>query len=35
MEGFNSGQTVSLTWIDPDGASHTAPLTLGLALWPD
>ena len=35
MEGFNSGQTVSLTWIDPDGTSHTAPLTLGLALWPD
>jgi S1-C subfamily serine protease len=35
MEGFNSGQTVNLTWIDPDGTSHTAPLTLGLALWPD
>ena len=35
MEGFSSSQTVSLTWIDPNGASHTAPLTLGLALWPD
>jgi hypothetical protein len=26
---------VSLTWIDPNGTSHTGSLTLGLALWPD
>jgi S1-C subfamily serine protease len=35
MEGFTSGQTVSITWIDLSGTTHTAPLTLGLALWPD
>ena len=35
MQGFNAGQTVSLTWIDPNGTSHTAPLTLGLAPWAD
>jgi S1-C subfamily serine protease len=35
MEGFKSGQSVSLTWIDPNGTSHTGSLTLGLALWPD
>ena len=35
MEGYSNGQTVSLTWIDPSGTSHTGSLTLGLAPWPD
>jgi S1-C subfamily serine protease len=35
MEQYASGDTVTFTWIDPAGASHTAPLTLGLAAWPD
>ncbi len=35
MEGYSNGQTVSLTWVDPSGTSHTGSLTLGLAPWPD
>jgi S1-C subfamily serine protease len=33
MLQFSSGQTVSFTWIDPSGASHTAVITLALAAF--
>ena len=35
MEGFKAGQTVTLTWIDASGASHSASITLGQATFPD
>ncbi|MHB8488089.1 MAG: S1C family serine protease [Candidatus Dormibacteria bacterium] len=35
MGGFQVGQTVTLTWIDSSGASHTASITLGQATFPD
>jgi len=35
MAGFSVGQTVSLTWVDASGATHTASITLGQATFPD
>jgi S1-C subfamily serine protease len=35
MAGFANGQSVSVTWIDTAGASHTATVTLGSASFPD
>ncbi len=35
MEGFQAGQTVTLTWMDASGASHSANVTLGQASFPD
>lgn len=35
MQGFQVGQTVTLTWIDASGASHSANVTLGQATFPD
>ena len=35
MQGFQVGQTVTLTWMDPSGATHSANVTLGQASFPD
>jgi S1-C subfamily serine protease len=35
MEGFVSGQTVTLTWMDASATTHSATITLGLAGFPD
>jgi S1-C subfamily serine protease len=35
MEEHVSGDTITLTWVDPAGATHSGSLTLGLAAWPD
>ena len=35
MAGFANGQSVSVTWTDTAGASHTATVTLGSASFPD
>ncbi len=35
MEGFQIGQTVTLTWMDSSAASHSATVTLGQAPFPD
>jgi S1-C subfamily serine protease len=35
MEGFVAGQNVTLTWMDASGATHSAPITLGTATFPD
>jgi len=35
MEGFSAGQSVSVTWTDQAGTSHTATVTLGSASFPD
>jgi S1-C subfamily serine protease len=35
MEGFQVGQTVTLTWMDASAASHSASVTLGQAPFPD
>jgi S1-C subfamily serine protease len=35
MEGFQVGQSVTLTWVDASGASHSANVTLGQASFPD
>ena len=35
MEGFQVGQTVTLTWMDASGAIHSANVTLGQASFPD
>jgi S1-C subfamily serine protease len=35
MEGFQVGQTVTLTWMDASAVTHTASVTLGQASFPD
>jgi S1-C subfamily serine protease len=35
MEGFQVGQTVTLTWVDPSAATHSVTITLGQASFPD
>jgi S1-C subfamily serine protease len=35
MAAFSVGQTVTLTWVDASGASHSASVTLGQATFPD
>lgn len=35
MEGFVSGQTVTVTWMDASANSHSATITLGEAQFPD
>jgi S1-C subfamily serine protease len=35
MGGFQVGQTVTLTWLDSSGGSHSASVTLGQATFPD
>jgi S1-C subfamily serine protease len=35
MEGFQVGQTVTLTWTDASAVTHTASVTLGQASFPD
>ncbi len=35
MAGFSPGQSVSVTWTDQAGTSHTASVTLGTATFPD
>ncbi|MGA7988717.1 MAG: trypsin-like peptidase domain-containing protein [Candidatus Dormiibacterota bacterium] len=35
MQEHVSGDTITLTWVDPAGNSHSGSLTLGLAAWPD
>jgi len=35
MEGFQVGQTVTLTWMDASAAPHSATITLGQATFPD
>jgi S1-C subfamily serine protease len=35
MEGFQVGQSVTVTWVDASAASHTATVTLGQASFPD
>jgi S1-C subfamily serine protease len=35
MEGFQVGQSVTLTWLDSSGGSHSATVTLGQAPFPD
>jgi len=35
MEGFQIGQTVTLTWMDSSATSHSATITLGQAPFPD
>jgi S1-C subfamily serine protease len=35
MEGFQVGQSVTVTWVDASGASHSANVTLGQATFPD
>jgi len=35
MENFSGGQSVSITWTDTAGTSHTATITLGSATFPD
>jgi S1-C subfamily serine protease len=35
MEGFQVGQTVTLTWMDASAITHTASVTLGQASFPD
>jgi S1-C subfamily serine protease len=35
MEGYSSGQNVTIVWTDLSGSSHSATITLGLAAWAD
>ena len=35
MEEYKAGDTITMTWVDPAGATHSGSLTLGLAAWPD
>ncbi len=35
MQGFSDGQSVSITWTDTAGVSHSATVTLGSATFPD
>jgi hypothetical protein len=30
-----AGDTITITWVDQAGTSHTGSITLGLAAWPD
>jgi S1-C subfamily serine protease len=35
MEEHVAGDTITITWVDQAGTSHTGSITLGLAAWPD